>query len=169
MTANADAADITLTEEVRAVFRDAERPLNSKEVRDRCVSRAALTEIGTVLWNLRKKGELVRDADKRYTAVHGVLRGTTRRRQTAASVSENEPVPPPAAPGVDPLAAAVEDIAPAPATDREKLRELLDRNARQAQEALDEYVWLVGDSEILRFLMQQRDAARNARDAVTAL
>lgn len=45
------------------------------------------------------------------------------------------------------------------------IQSTLQRAAQQAQEALDEYVWQVGDERVLGPLMASRDAARQAMEA----
>lgn len=50
----------------------------------------------------------------------------------------------------------------------DNIQALLLRAAKQAQDALDEYIWQIGDEAILGPLMRSRDAAKQAVDAYGA-
>lgn len=146
------------------------------------IMRAATTvedakQLANILYNLKAAGYI--------TLKDGKYRAVAKRAKAAPPESDDWPVPPaqtpppmtiPKAPVVTDARGDVRsvprphdalDLPPPPRAEPERahsgeLLEILERAAHDSQDALDEYVWMVGDPSILKPLMKSRDAAREA-------
>lgn len=140
----------TLAAELRMVLRAHPNGLTSHEALSECTLAQESAEISKALHKLRTQGEVVRDE--------------TTRRYRLADPAEQELARP--ARRVEREFKIKLRHGDTPADPADNLRKLLEENARNTQDAIDRYVWMVGDRRILESLMAQRDAARAALKAL---
>lgn len=156
-----DTADFTRNQVIEHL-RDA--PLNFSELYDCIPTLTDKKQLSNALFQLKSKGTIVQMEDKRYILAESLHPGqivkavgsgpATVSTRAPQRVKKTQSIRKPAAAPAKPATA-----------DSNGVGQIFEKLLRDAQSALDDYVYSVGDKQILDQLMAARDAARAAFQA----
>jgi glutamate synthase domain-containing protein 1 len=127
-----------------------DQALTSEEIFARCKDVDRRELVSKALWNMRQRGEITRDKDNRYrrAAINGKKHAAAGK--AVKVIIENK----------GSYRVKVSDVTfPNPAM---KHRAILMKLVEQTQGALDEYLYSVGDEQVLKPLIDARNSARRA-------